>query len=230
MASLPLDANVLFMTVMATGCRSSAAADPGGSAVAREARFLARRALELRVVDDPRGEHGADRAGSASATRPPSVEPVASFTRPTRYGPTKPPRLPIELISAIPAAAAVPLSSAAGIAQNTRVRAEQEEQADGERGDRGDRRDDVLTANATAASARQRPRARLRSPVRSECREISDQADDRDRVGDRGDEALADLAQPADLVDDLADPERQAVDVDDHAEVQEAEGEHAAVL
>ena len=70
----------------------------------------------------------------------------------------------------------------------------------------------------------------LRSPVRSEWREMSTRPDDRHRVGDRGHEALADVAEAADLVDDLADPERQPVDVDDHAEVQKAEREHAAVL
>ena len=54
--------------------------------------------------------------------------------------------------------------------------------------------------------------------------------DDRHGVGDRGHEPGGDLAQPVDLVDDLRDPERDAVDVDDHAEVQEAEREHAPVL
>jgi hypothetical protein len=66
--------------------------------------------------------------------------------------------------------------------------------------------------------------------VRSERREISTRSDDRERVRDRGHEALAHLAEPGDVVDDLTDPERQAVDVDDHVEVQETEREHAAVL
>jgi hypothetical protein len=56
------------------------------------------------------------------------------------------------------------------------------------------------------------------------------QAEDGDRVRDGGHEALADVAEAPDLVDDLADPEGQAVDVDDHAEVQEAEHEDAPVL
>src|SRR5262249_52787455 len=38
--------------------------------------------------------------------------------RPIRYGPTKPPRLPNELINAIVAAAAVPLTNMPGIAQH----------------------------------------------------------------------------------------------------------------
>src|SRR6476619_1465649 len=44
---------------------------------------------------------------TASTRRPVEVEPVASLTQPIRYGPPKPARLPLELISAIAPAAAV---------------------------------------------------------------------------------------------------------------------------
>jgi hypothetical protein len=40
---------------------------------------------------------------------------------PITVGPTKPPRLPIELISAMPAAAAVPPRKIGGMAQNTLI-------------------------------------------------------------------------------------------------------------
>src|SRR5882757_10889747 len=59
-------------------------------------------------------------SGSSDSTRRPvDVLPVASLTQPTRYGPPKPARLPIELISAIAPAAAVPDSHAVGSVQNT---------------------------------------------------------------------------------------------------------------
>src|ERR1700722_11728809 len=59
-------------------------------------------------------------SGSTASTRSPvEVLPVASLTQPIRYGPPKPARLPIELISAIAPAAAVPESQAVGSVQNT---------------------------------------------------------------------------------------------------------------
>src|ERR1700761_8352700 len=56
---------------------------------------------------------------TASTSRPVEVLPVASLTQPIRYGPPKPARLPIELISAMAPAAAVPDSHAVGSVQNT---------------------------------------------------------------------------------------------------------------
>src|ERR1700679_2073587 len=56
---------------------------------------------------------------TASTNSPVEVLPVASLTQPIRYGPPKPARLPIELISAIAPAAAVPDSQAVGSVQNT---------------------------------------------------------------------------------------------------------------
>src|SRR5580692_7683648 len=56
---------------------------------------------------------------TASTSSPVEVLPVASLTQPIRYGPPKPARLPIELISAIAPAAAVPESHAVGNVQNT---------------------------------------------------------------------------------------------------------------
>src|ERR1700733_10937492 len=55
---------------------------------------------------------------NASPYRPPEKLPVASFITPTYQGPKKPPRLPIELIQAIAAAAAGPVRNIGGIAQN----------------------------------------------------------------------------------------------------------------
>jgi arabinofuranosyltransferase len=55
---------------------------------------------------------------SDNAMRPPRKLSVAVFTRPTSDGPTKPPRFPIELISAMPPAAADPVRNAVGSVQN----------------------------------------------------------------------------------------------------------------
>ena len=105
---------------------------------------------------------------AASTIRPPSVEPVASLTRPTRYGPTKPPMLPIELIIAMPAAAAAPLSRAAGIVQKTPWTPSRKNRPTASAGIAATGPTTVLATNATAASARQAATTRLRSPVRSE--------------------------------------------------------------
>ena len=53
--------------------------------------------------------------------RLPANPPVRSRTRPMRYGPTNPPRLPSELISAIAPAAAVPLKNVVGSDQKTGI-------------------------------------------------------------------------------------------------------------
>src|SRR5215469_15741458 len=50
--------------------------------------------------------------------RPPRNSPVEVRTRPMAYEPKKPPRLPTELINAIPAAAPADVSRLVGIAQN----------------------------------------------------------------------------------------------------------------
>ena len=55
---------------------------------------------------------------SALAYLPVVVPPVVSVSSPTRYGPTKPPTCPREPTKAMPAAAAVPRSSAVGTHQN----------------------------------------------------------------------------------------------------------------
>jgi hypothetical protein len=61
-----------------------------------------------------------------------------SISQPTTNGPSHPDRLPIELISAMPPAAAVPVSSVVGICQNGE-RAEHaghaDERGEGQRGD-----------------------------------------------------------------------------------------------
>jgi hypothetical protein len=54
---------------------------------------------------------------NASPYRPPAKLPVTSFITPTYQGPKKPARLPIELIPAMEAAAAVPVKNIGGIAQ-----------------------------------------------------------------------------------------------------------------
>src|SRR5580693_10433685 len=60
----------------------------------------------------------ATRHSKARPNRPPAKLPVASFMTPTYQAPKKPPRLPIELIQAMPPASAVPLRNIGGIAQN----------------------------------------------------------------------------------------------------------------
>src|SRR3954449_3214145 len=68
----------------------------------------------------PRKTSNPAASGDSDSTRKPvDVLPVASFTQPIKYGPPKPARLPIELISAMPPAAAVPDSHAVGSVQNT---------------------------------------------------------------------------------------------------------------
>src|SRR6266702_797794 len=68
----------------------------------------------------PRKTNSPAASGNSDSTRSPvEVLPVASLTQPIRYGPPKPARLPIELISAIAPAAAVPESQAVGKVQNT---------------------------------------------------------------------------------------------------------------
>src|SRR5262245_40492766 len=58
-------------------------------------------------------------ARPAIRSRPAVKLPVASFIQPIAYGPAKPARLPIELITAMPAAAALPDKTAVGSVQNT---------------------------------------------------------------------------------------------------------------
>src|SRR5690348_10076537 len=58
-------------------------------------------------------------ANPAISNSPPVKLPVASLIQPIAYGPAKPARLPIELITAMPAAAAVPDRTAVGNVQNT---------------------------------------------------------------------------------------------------------------
>src|SRR4051812_17524896 len=60
----------------------------------------------------------ATKLSNASPNNPPAKLPVASFITPIHHGPKKPPRLPIELIHAIDAAAAVPVRNMGGIDQN----------------------------------------------------------------------------------------------------------------
>src|SRR5579872_3672350 len=54
----------------------------------------------------------------ANPYSPPEKLPVQSLMTPTYQGPKKPPRLPIELIHAMEAAAAVPVRNIDGMAQN----------------------------------------------------------------------------------------------------------------
>src|ERR1700745_3279909 len=79
----------------------------------------------------------------------------------------------IELISAIPAAAAVPLSSAAGIVQNTGCAPGRKNRPTASAPVAATGPTTVLTTTATAATARHRLTWPLRSPVRSERREIT---------------------------------------------------------
>ena len=110
------------------------------------------------------------------------------------------------------------------------MRAQQEEETDGERPDGRDRRDDGGEREGHGGDGQRDRHVELALAGAIRMARDEHEAHDRHRVGDGGHEALADVAEASDLVDDLADPERQPVDVDDHAEVQEAEHEHATVL
>src|SRR6516165_12668626 len=82
------------------------------------ARHLYFRVMPIRNVTMPAMiEH------AASSTRPSVVSPVASLIQPMAYGPTKPPRLPIELINAMPPAAAEPVRKPVGRVQNVALAA-----------------------------------------------------------------------------------------------------------
>src|SRR5271170_4754595 len=122
-------------------------------------------------------------AGSVKASTPPatrdaairSIPPaklcVACLTIPTRYGPAKPPRFPIELTSAIEPAAAVPLRNSGGIAQNgpkvPQIPTAAIESAPNDSA--GDRVIEASTSPA-APTAAQTARCHRRSPLRSDAR------------------------------------------------------------
>ena len=58
------------------------------------------------------------RPNKASPYNPPAKLPVQSFIKPTYHGPKKPPRLPSELIQAMPAAKPAPARNIGGMAKN----------------------------------------------------------------------------------------------------------------
>src|SRR6476659_4187905 len=60
---------------------------------------------------------------AASISNPYLESPVLSTNTPTAYGEANPPRLPSELISAMPDAAAAPANAAAGSSQNGEIAA-----------------------------------------------------------------------------------------------------------
>ena len=60
---------------------------------------------------------------AASISNPDFELPVLSSNTPTAYGAANPPRLPSELISAMPDAAAAPANAAAGSSQNGEIAA-----------------------------------------------------------------------------------------------------------
>src|SRR3954451_5510580 len=107
----------------------------------------------------------------ATKSRPPVKLPVWSLIHPIAQGPTKPPRLPIELIVAMPTAAAEPDRNIVGIAQSgglaaliptlTRLRAATTATVE-----------DAPPASIrpTAATRQAITTCQVRSPVLSECR------------------------------------------------------------
>src|SRR3984893_9840636 len=58
------------------------------------------------------------RPNKASPYNPPAKLPVQSFIKPTYHGPKKPPRLPSELIQAMPTAKPAPVRNIGGMAKN----------------------------------------------------------------------------------------------------------------
>src|SRR5437016_14661888 len=103
-------------------------------------------------------------------TKPPLKSPVALRTTPIMQGPKNPPRLPKELINAIPAAAAVPLNNAVDVAQNGPIM----ENADSSARLRNTIWGKVEVANAAhhkpiAPPNADKAKCQRRSPVPSEC-------------------------------------------------------------
>src|SRR3954469_11064275 len=60
---------------------------------------------------------GERKSRTANMESPPRKLPVRSLTQPITHGPAKPPRFPIELMVAMPVAAAVPDRNIVGMAQ-----------------------------------------------------------------------------------------------------------------
>lgn len=93
--------------VAGPGCAVRAA--PGVVSGAGAATALAGRVRTRSLRPPPRTSStlsAARKPTTVSPTRPPLVEPVVSSMMPKAVGATNPPRLPIELISAMPGAAA----------------------------------------------------------------------------------------------------------------------------
>src|SRR4051812_19183871 len=216
------------------GARASAnglrATPARGNAVAREARLIARRALERRVVRDAGcQQRAADRdRGEGQQTAVGRAGRV--LHEPDEVRPDEAAEVADRVDERDAGGGRGPAQQHGRHRPEHRVRAEQEEQPDRQRGDSGHRRDDRADGERDGGDHEADRDVALALARAVRAARDDDEPDDRDRVRDRGDEPLADLAQPADVVDDLADPERQPVDVDDHAEVQEPEREDAAVL
>src|SRR6185437_9061787 len=103
-----------------SGGHSQAGTFPGLRCTPSGLRLYFAAANSVFVSCLPRKTSNPAMSGNNDSTNSPfEVEPVVSLTQPIRYGPPKPARLPIELISAIPPAAAVPDSHAVGSVQNT---------------------------------------------------------------------------------------------------------------
>ena len=73
-------------------------------------------------MDLPAVQEGSDNT-AANISNPYFESPVLSTNTPTAYGEANPPRLPSELISAMPDAAAAPARAAAGSSQNGEIAA-----------------------------------------------------------------------------------------------------------
>ena len=104
-------------------------------------------------------------------TSSPAVnDPVLSRSQPMRYGPAKPPVVPMVLMKANPPAAATPVRNRVGIVQNTARAAVTPTKASVRPASAGTR--DVVmteTASPTAASAQVSVRWKIFFPVRSTC-------------------------------------------------------------
>ena len=156
--------------------------------------------------------------------------PVASLSKPTTYGPTKPARLPTELIQAIPAAAVDPVSTEVDIAQNGPSEPQMPSAAS----------EMLMSASAgtfvcvlsTKPSAATSARAGDVPPPLSVSIGMTtdpDHANRRDDVGQCGRDSDKEIAAAGKALEDLWKPEADAVEPQHDEKIQRTEHPHPRV-
>ena len=158
------------------------------------------------------------------------MEPVASFTRPTSVRADEAAEVADRVDHGDARGRGAPPSSAAGIVQKTPCAPSRKNRPTASAGIAATGETTVEITNAARRRAGRPTRAACARPCgrsgagSAPCRTMA-----RRRTGIAVTKPLPTSREPVDLVDDLADPERQAVDVDHHREVQDREGQHAVV-